>query len=895
VTDDGASSGMVGHEWTGRSVVVAPGARPPSAWDGCERVSVTTVSVETADLLLDAWRARRPLVIELTPGLGLDDPEKPPAVSGPAGADPWEWPVDLRIVEDDLHHAVWANAVDARTSDRSFQWANLAIEKGCKRAPQDVVADVLLPDGTPAVCDGGPLDASLGERLPPGTSVVHRVGLEHGRINTLVLSPTIDFPLAPDQLAAVVAPLAGGRVIAPAGSGKTRVLTERARVLVEGWGLPPAALALVAYNVRAREELQNRLSGVAGVRIRTLNALSLRLASDVRTIDERDVRNHLGSLIALPRKADADPMAVWLEALTRVRLGLRDPDEVEGDLPDVAGLGDVVRRYRAALASAREVDFDEQVVRAIGRLLGDPAFRRAAQRSARVLLVDEFQDLTPAHVLLLRLLTGPAGAVFGVGDDDQTIYGYAGASPRWLVDFRRWFPGSGEHALEVNYRCAPAVVDAASNLLTRNAIRVPKSIRARPGRDRRDGRLDVRAPAAEPARATAEIVGELVAAGTGSGNVNVKPSDVAVLCRVNSLLAPVHVLLQHEGVPITSPVDERFLARSTVRASLAWCALAAAPDRATAWRRLEEAARRPRRGMSESLRRLAGKQKSAADLRSLAGWLENKGSVREATKIEELASDVEILREVAPEGTAAILRVLRDEVGLASSAAALDTWSFGSVSSHEDDLDALLALAHLQPDPAAFEGWLRDALSKPQAADGVTLASVHAVKGREWPYVVVHHASEGQFPHRLVEDVEEERRVFHVAITRSSVDTIVVPGAKPSSFLDELPAPGAPDRHPVDRRRAPVAPPGKTSTPKAAAGDLTGEDRVLFDALRSWRSEVVRGTKKPAYTVLPDATLAHIAKSRPTDERALARVQGIGPAKLEQYADAVLAIVHEHG
>ena len=872
---------MLDPRLTGRSVVVAPGQPAPAPWDGCDRVAVTSISGEVASELLAAWRARRPLVIELTPGLGLDDAAMPPAVNGPHDAQPWEWPVDLRIVEDELHHAVWANAIDGRSTSGStttFRWTQAAVDLGCAAAANGSDADVEFADGTSAVCDGGPLDASLTERV--GMAVLHRVGLEHGSLRPLASPGVPDLALAPDQLAAVAAPLAGARVIAPAGSGKTRVLTERARLLLDGWGLPPASMALVAYNVRAREELEQRLGGLRGVRIRTLNALSLRLAGDVRTIEERDVRNRLGRFVAIPRKADADPMAVWLEALTRVRLGLRDPKAVEADLPDVAGLDEIARSYRAALASHDEVDFDEQVVRAISRLLGDPAFRRAAQRSARVLLVDEFQDLTPAHLLLLRLLSGPAGAVFGVGDDDQTIYGYAGASPEWLVDFERWFPGSAHHALEVNYRCAPSVVAGASNLLTRNAVRIAKVIRARSDRAVSEGSLDVRASSSDPANTTSGAVVDVLGRG-------VEPSAVAVLCRVNALLAPVQVLLQHAGVPVRSVVDERFLNRTTIRAALAWCALSVAPPKSPVWKLLEEAARRPRRGMSESLRGLAGKQKSAADLRSLAGWLENKNSARDAVKIEELADDLELIRAAAPSGTAGVLRVLRDDVGLASSAAALDTWSYGSVSSHEDDLDALIALASLQPDPGRFEGWLREQLSAPPAADGVTLASVHAVKGREWPYVVVHHASAGLMPHRLVEDVEEERRVFHVAITRSSVDTIVVPGSQPSPFLQELTAAGEPPPRQVKRPAAVTPIPKKT----APADDLSSDERKLFEALRAWRTEVIRETKKPAYTVLTDATLAQIASARPGDERSLARIPGIGPSKLEQYGDAVLAIV----
>ena len=231
-----------------------------------------------------------------------------------------------------------------------------------------------------------------------------------------------------------------------------------------------AAVALVAYNTRAANEMKTRLADVAGVQVRTLNALGLRLCGRRSTIEEVDVRRLLGNLVRFPKRSETDPLAPWLKALGRVRLGLADPATVADELPDVSDLERVARVYRAQLAEQEVVDFDEQVTGAIERLLGDPAFRLRAQRSARVLLIDEFQDLTPAHLLLIRLLSGPAGAVFAVGDDDQTIYGYAGATPRWLVDFGHWFPGAALHSLEVNYRCPAPVVAAASNLLTRNAV-----------------------------------------------------------------------------------------------------------------------------------------------------------------------------------------------------------------------------------------------------------------------------------------------------------------------------------------------------------------------------------------------------------------------------------------
>ncbi len=461
----------------GRSVVVEPGGAAPSPWAGCARVPVTAVDRATADQLGAAWRERRTVIIELPAGLGLDDPEVPPAESV-TGHHPGVWPVDLDLVGERLHHAIWANAVDGRAGrlSGSGRWVDLACRLGATPAGDDDGADVVLPDGSTAVCDGGPLDANLGPRL--GMTVIHRIALEHGMLEGLGPNVPVGVDLAEDQLAAVAALTAGARIIAPAGSGKTRVLTERARLLLRGWGLPADAVALVAYNVRAAAEMRDRLADVGEIRIRTLNALGLRLGGRTSTIEEMEVRRLLGALITFPKRAETDPAAPWIEALGRVRLGIADPATVEAEMPDVSDLDRVARSYRLQLAERGVVDFDEQVTGAIERLLADPPYRWRMQRFARILLVDEFQDLNPAHLLLIRLLTGPAGAVFAVGDDDQTIYGYAGATPRWLVDFDQWFPGSASHSLEVNYRCPAPVVTAASNLLTRNALRVAKVIRA---------------------------------------------------------------------------------------------------------------------------------------------------------------------------------------------------------------------------------------------------------------------------------------------------------------------------------------------------------------------------------------------------------------------------------
>ena len=166
------------------------------------------------------------------------------------------------------------------------------------------------------------------------------------------------------------------------------------------------------------------------------------------------------------------------------------------------GLADAFGPYRRALADAGAVDFDEQIYGAVEVLLADGEFRRRAQQGCRHLLVDEFQDLTPAHVLLLRLLAAPGLDVFGVGDDDQCIYGYVGRRPRPSSSTTSGlFPGAASHPLEVNYRCPAAVVDGAPHPAV---VQPPPGGQGDPPRARRPSRrpeaLEV-APPPRPRRA----------------------------------------------------------------------------------------------------------------------------------------------------------------------------------------------------------------------------------------------------------------------------------------------------------------------------------------------------------------------------------------------------------
>jgi DNA helicase-2/ATP-dependent DNA helicase PcrA len=165
----------------------------------------------------------------------------------------------------------------------------------------------------------------------------------------------------------------------------------------------------------------------------------------------------------------------------------------------------------------------------------------------------------------------------------------------------------------------------------------------------------------------------------------------------------------------------------------------------------------------------------------------------------------------------------------------------------------------------------------------VHLSTVHRVKGREWPHVVVFGASADLFPHRLAEDVEEERRVFHVAITRAARSVVVLgDAAAPSPFLAELA--GTAEKPAVREAAAPAA---KAPRPTPAAS----ANPAAFEALKAWRTGIARRDKVPPYVVMNDAHLMGIADRRPTTLGELAACAGIGPLKLERYGDDILAIL----
>ena len=206
-------------------------------------------------------------------------------------------------------------------------------------------ADIILADGTPMFIDGGPPQPPT---LPSRIGVVHRWNAEAGRLQPAGQSTTPS-ELAPDQLAAVCHRTGAARVIAPAGSGKTRVLTERLRHLVADRGVHPGTITALAYNTKAASDLKERCGDIDGsqmLNIRTLNSLGLWICNEfgsagrLRVLEEPAVRELLQRHIEIRRQANTDTVAPYLAALSSIRLGLNSPEVVEEADPDASGIAE---------------------------------------------------------------------------------------------------------------------------------------------------------------------------------------------------------------------------------------------------------------------------------------------------------------------------------------------------------------------------------------------------------------------------------------------------------------------------------------------------------------------------------------------------------------------------
>jgi DNA helicase II / ATP-dependent DNA helicase PcrA len=666
-----------------------------------------------------------------------------------------------------------------------------------------------------------------------------------------------------EQLAAVTAPRGPVCVLAGAGTGKTRTITRRIAHLVRTGHVAPGQVLAVTFTARAAGEMRTRLRvlGVGGVQARTFHAASLRqlryfwprvvggdrwqlLEGKLRVVGQAASRVKAGTDAASLR--DFAGEIEWAKAtlITPERYAA-EVARLRRDTPGPAEqVAAVYAGYEALKNRAEMLDFDDLLLHTAGALEEHAGVADEFRERYRCFVVDEYQDVTPLQQRVLDAWLGDRDDLTVVGDANQTIYTFAGASPRHLLEFPRRFPEATVVRLQRDYRSTPQVVAAANTLIgaargraagTRLALIGQLPPGPEPGFTEYDD---------EPAEAAAvaKQIKRMVADGTPA-------AEIAVLFRINAQSEVYEQALTEVGVPYQVRGGERFFSRPEVR-------------RAMTMIRTSTQVQGP---LVDVVRKV---------LVPVGLTPDPPGGAQQRAQWESLLAIVELAEE---------LLAVEPEADMRRFAAELET---RADASHPPTVQGV-TLASLH----AAKGLEWDAVFLVGLVDG-TLPIQHA-DGDEG-------AIEEERRLLYVGITRARRRVLlSWALSRQ-------PGGarrrRRSRFLYGL----IPEHHTASRVAAPAERGAAKPRCRVCGSPLVGMDAMklrrcsecpsdvdteLLDRLREWRAGEAREQQVPAYVVFTDATLTAIAEQRPADRSALVGIPGIGARKLDRYGSAVLSLV----
>ena len=626
------------------------------------------------------------------------------------------------------------------------------------------------------------------------------------------MNPAFLSGLNEQQLAAVTLPQQSALVLAGAGSGKTRVLTSRIAWLIQTGQASPAGLLAVTFTNKAAKEMLARVSAMLPINTRgmwvgTFHGLCNRMlrahyreAGLPQLFQILDSQDQLALLKRMLKAANVDedkfpPRQVAWYINSHKEEGRRAPQAEEFDA--------VSRRMKELYAAYDEqcqkegvVDFAELLLRSYELLVRNEVLRDHYCSRFRHLLVDEFQDTNRLQYQWLRLLAGRDNAIFAVGDDDQSIYAFRGASAANMQDLQRDFAVETVIKLEQNYRSHGHILDAANALIGHNRRRLGKNLWTT---ETKGEALRVYEAATDVDEAG--FIVEEVKALAGEG---VKLAEIALLYRSNAQSRVLEHALFSAGIPYRVYGGLRFFERQEVKHALAYLRLLASdeddgallrvinfPARGVGSRTLEQL-RDAAAAKSASLWRAAG-EKARDGGRGVASFVGLIESMRRATAGLPLPEIVGHVIEAS--GLKAHYQGERDGADRLANLDELINACAGFVADESHDDTSLTAfLAH-----AALEAGENQAEA---GADALQLMTVHAAKGLEFHSVFVSGLEEGLFPHENslseADGREEERRLMYVALTRarrrlylSFAQSRMLHGqtryAIASSFLHEIP------------------------------------------------------------------------------------------------------------
>ena len=575
-------------------------------------------------------------------------------------------------------------------------------------------------------------------------------------------------------------------ILAGAGSGKTKALTHRIAYLIAHEGVWPEQILAVTFTNKAAREMRERLSGLLGqensrsfmpwmgtfhgvcVRLLRIDGEAVGVPRNFIIYDEDDRQGLIKQAMKQLSVGDKEikPRAVSA-AISNAKNELVNPDEFEStaQFPYQKTIAKVYRRYEEMRRTAGALDFDDLLIETV-RLFREHVDIRTKWRTKFVhILIDEYQDTNAAQYALIKMLVNDQKNIAVVGDDWQSIYSWRGADFTNILNFERDFPGATVIKLEQNYRSTASILDAAHSVILKNTQRSDKKLWTAAGEG-----APVRVHAVDDETAEAAFVAEAIASQVAIGAR--KYEDVAVLYRTNAQSAPLERAFMRFGVKYRIIGGVRFYDRKEVKDILAYLKLAVQPRDRMSFSRIVNV---PTRGVgATSLEKfLTWQGNTDFDIIAALTNVDQTSTLTSRAKAA-LSSLGGVLRSIQAsmvnDAPAEVINKLIKRTGY-------DTFILDDTPQAEDRQENLGALISDASAFASIDDFLEEAAllsSADSSADDneVTLMTLHAAKGLEFPVVYMVGMEEGILPHARVyeagpAELEEERRLCYVGMTRA--------------------------------------------------------------------------------------------------------------------------------
>ncbi|MER7890424.1 DNA helicase PcrA [Micromonospora sp. NPDC094482] len=661
----------------------------------------------------------------------------------------------------------------------------------------------------------------------------HRPGPTPSRLDPQALLTGLNGPQG-DAVTHAGTPLL---IVAGAGSGKTRVLTHRIAYLLAARDVHPGEIIAITFTNKAAGEMKERVAALVGPRARlmwvsTFHSACVRILraehehaglKSTFSIYDADDSRRLMQLVT--RELDLDPKRYPARGLaaqvSNLKNELVDPEEFTARAkgPNERALAEAYTLYQRRLREAHALDFDDLIMTTVHLLQSHPHVAETYRRRFRHVLVDEYQDTNHAQYTLIKeLVSGTEGLAPAelcvVGDADQSIYAFRGATIRNILEFERDFTDARTILLEQNYRSTQTILNAANAVIDRNTSRKPKRLWSDAGAGEQ-----IVGYVADTEHAEADWVAREIDRLVDADEA--RPGDVAVFYRTNAQSRVFEEVFIRIGLPYKVVGGVRFYERKEVRDALAYLRAVVNDDDTVSLRRILNT---PRRGIGERaeacVEALASRDRISFGA-ALHRAKEAPGiSTRAANGIAEFVALLDGARELAETGTPEeVLEALLTRSGyLTELEESLDPQDAGRV----DNLQELVSVAREyterieatgdEGERATLAGFLEQVAlvadadqipaDDPDHQGVVTLMTLHTAKGLEFPVVFLTGLEDGVFPHLRslgdTRELEEERRLAYVGITRARqrlyLSRAVTRSAwgqpsynPPSRFLEELP------------------------------------------------------------------------------------------------------------